>query len=137
MSIALHRRVHRHLRRHAQSLAVTLWKLIVPPLAWAAHFMFAYVYAAVRCAKAGHDAIIGDVRLGIAVATAIALGVVLVSAYVALAQARLPGDPPPHDESTYEDRHRFLAVSTLLLAGLSFVAIVFTAIPAFYFEDCR
>lgn len=137
MKAALHRRVHRHLHRRAQSLAVTLWTLIVPPLAWAAHFMFSYVYAAVRCAKAGRFALVGDVRLGIAAATAIALAVVLVSAYVAWAQSRLPGDPPPHDDSTHEDRFRFLAIATLLLAGLSFVAIVFTAIPALYFEDCR
>lgn len=137
MSDRLHSRLHRHLRRRAQSLGVTLWTLIVPPLAWAAHFMFAYVYAAVRCAKSGREALVGDVRFGIAVATAVALGVVLVSAYVAWAQSRLPGDAPPHDESTHEDRFRFLAVATLLLAGLSFVAIVFTAIPAFYFEDCR
>src|SRR5690606_18856495 len=137
MSVGLHRRIHRHLHTHAQSLAVTLWKLIVPPLAWAAHFMFAYIYAAVRCAKGGRDAFVDDVRIAVAVATAVALGVVHVTAYVAWAQSRLPGDPPPHDESTHEDRHRFLAVSTLLLACLSFVAIVFTAIPAFYFEDCR
>ena len=31
---------------------------------------------------------------------------------------------------------RFIAVATLLLAGLSFVAIVFTSLPAFVFGDC-
>ena len=127
----------RGLHERAQSLPSTLWKLIVPPLAWAAHFLFCYVYAAVRCAKAAHLAPLDDVRFAIAIATVAALGVVLVSGFVAFAQSRIPGDPPPHQESTEEDRYRFLAFSKLLLAALSFVAIVFTAIPAFVFGDCR
>jgi hypothetical protein len=127
----------RGLHDRAQSLPSTLWKLVVPPLAWAAHFMFCYVYAAVRCAKSGHLAPLDDVRFAIIIATAVALGVVLVSGFVAFAQSRIPGDPAPHEESTEEDRFRFLAFAKLLLAGLSFVAIVFTAIPAFIFEDCR
>jgi hypothetical protein len=125
------------LHDRAQSLPSTLWKLIVPPLAWAAHFMFSYVYAAIRCAKSGELAPLGDVRLAIAIATVIALGVVLVSGFVAFAQSQRPGDPPPHQESTEEDRFRFLAVAKLLIAGLSFVAIIYTAIPAFVFGDCR
>jgi hypothetical protein len=127
----------RGLHDRAQSLPSTLWKLIVPPLTWAAHFLFAYVYAAIRCAKAAHLAPLDDVRLAIAIATVVALGVVFASGFVAFAQSRIPGDPAPHQESTEEDRFRFLAVAKLLLAGLSFVAIVFTAIPAFVFEDCR
>jgi hypothetical protein len=39
-------------------------------------------------------------------------------------------DTPP-------DRHRFLGFATLLLAGLSFVAVAFVAGAAFSFEDCR
>src|SRR5690606_189195 len=112
-------------------------KLVVPPLAWAAHFLFVYVYAAIRCAKVDDTAAFGDVRFAVAVATVAALGVVLVSGFVALAQSRAPGDPPPHQASTEEDRFRFLAIAKLLLAGWSFVAIVFTAIPAFVLEGCR
>ena len=47
------------------------------------------------------------------------------------------GDPPPHRESTDEDRVRFLGVAGLLLAGLSAVAIVYTALPVFAIGDCR
>ena len=120
------------LQRHAQ-----LWALIVPPTIWALHFLFSYVYAAIRCAKAGPAEIIGDVRLGIAIATAIALALVALSGYSAFVHMRIEGDPPPHQESTDEDRVRFLAVATLLLAALSSAAIVYTAIPAFVFGDCR
>jgi nitrate reductase NapE component len=124
------------LHSRAQALQSTLWAMVVPPTAWAVHFLFCYIYAAVRCAKSGPVEVIGDVRIGIAIATVVALALIGISGFVAWAQSRIEGDPPPHQESTDEDRTRFLAVATLLLAGLSFVATLFTAIPAFIFEDC-
>ena len=114
-----------------------LWFLIAPPTIWALHFLFCYSYAAVRCAKGGRAGTLGDVRTMVVIATMVALAIVVASGYVAWAQSITEGDPPPHQESTDEDRLRFLAVATLLLAGLSFIAILFTAIPAFIFEDCR
>jgi nitrate reductase NapE component len=125
------------LRSRAQRLRQTLWALVIAPTVWALHFLFCYVYAAIRCAKGGRTELLGDVRLAVAIATIIALATVVASGFVAWAQSLTEGDPPPHQESTDEDRLRFLAVATLLLAGLSFIAIVFTAIPAFIFEDCR
>ena len=53
------------------------------------------------------------------------------------AAGQTPGDAPPHDEGTAIDRLRFLALSTRLLAGLSFVAVIFTALPVIVFGDCR
>lgn len=124
------------LRERAQRLVSNLWTLIVPPTMWALHFLFCYIYAAIRCAKSGSTEVIGDVRLLIGVATLLSLAVVLASGYVAWAHSQIEGDPPPHQESTLEDRIRFLATAKLLLAALSFIAIVFTALPAFMFEDC-
>jgi hypothetical protein len=128
----------RMLHELAQGMrSTTLWRLIVPPTTWAAHFMFCYTVAAVHCAKSGLAAPLADVRVTVVVATLLALAVVVVSGFIGFAQSRSAGDPPPHQESTDEDRHRFLALSKLLLAGLSFVAIVFTALPVFVLEDCR
>ena len=126
----------RKLHNLAKRLKSSLWRLVVPPTIWALHFLFSYVYAAVRCAKSGSAEVIVDIRTGIAVATVVALLLVAASGYIAWAQSRIHGDLPPYQDSTDEDRLRFLAVSTLLLAGLSFVAILFTALPAFIFEDC-
>lgn len=125
------------LRQRAQWRESNLWMLIVPPTIWALHFLFCYVYAAIRCAKGGPFVTLDEVRTVIMAATAIALLIVSASAYVAWAQMGIEGDLPPHDESTPEDRHRFLATAKLLLAGLSFVAIVYTAIPAFIFANCQ
>ena len=121
----------------AQQRASNLWALIAPPTIWALHFLFCYVYAAIRCAKGGALQPLDDVRVVVAIATLVALVPVLMSGYVAWAQARLEGGTPPHDESTRDDRHRFLGAAKLLRAGLSVVAIVYTAIPAFMFPECR
>ncbi|MDO9106982.1 MAG: hypothetical protein Q7U57_18745 [Methylovulum sp.] len=124
------------LHKLAQRLKSSLWMLVVPPTVWALHFLFSYVYTAVRCAKSGSVEAIVDIRTGITVATVVALLLVAASGYVAWTQSRIDGDLRPYQDSTDEDRLHFLAAATLLLAGLSFVAILFTAIPAFIFEDC-
>lgn len=124
------------LLERVQALPSSLWALVAAPVTWAMHFLFSYVYAAVHCAKAGRLADLGQVRVAIGIATAVALCIVVACAYLAWAQSRIEGDAPPHAESTDEDRSRFLAVAALLLAGLSFVAIVFTALPAFLLGDC-
>ena len=125
------------LHDRAQRLRYSLWTLVVPPSIWAAHFLFCYVFAAIHCARAGRLASLGAIRAEIGVATIIALVLVGICAFVAWAQSRVEGDPPPHRESTDEDRVRFLGVAGLLLAGLSAVAIAYTALPAFVVGDCR
>lgn len=124
----------RHLARHVRSLGVTLWTLIVPPTAWAAHFLFSYIWAATHCAKTGAFATQPAVFW---TGTVLALAIILVSGGIALVQSRTPGDHPPHEAGTEIDRLRFLAYATLLLAGLSFVGIVFTAAPVLFITDCR
>ncbi len=125
------------LRRKIERRWWSLWRLIGAPVAWSLHFLFCYVFAAIRCAKGGPLQPLDDVRAVIAAVTLLALMIVGWSGYSAWRHTRIEGDPPPHDESTLEDRHRFLAMAELLLAALSFVAIVYTAIPAFMFPDCR
>lgn len=124
----------KRLRHRLRRLRVTLWTLIVPPATWAGHFLFCYLWVAIGCAK------IGDFPrfpLAFLLGTALALGIVAGSGFIAWVQTRGPGDPPPHEQGTDVDRTRFLAKSTLLLAGLSFAAILFTALPALMLTDCR
>jgi hypothetical protein len=42
-----------------------------------------------------------------------------------------------HDLDSPEDRHRFLGFATLLLAGLSAVAVLYAALAVTFFETCR
>lgn len=124
----------RGLGDRVRALRVTLWTLIVPPTLWAGHFLFSYLWAAVLCAKTGNFA---RYPLAFAIGTALALAGIVAAGAIAWVQSRTPGDPPPHDEGTDSDRLRFLAVSTLLLSGLSFIGVVFTAIPVLLIGDCR
>ena len=124
----------RQRRKWHEHLRVTLWTLIVPPTAWAAHFLFSYLWAAISCAKTGSFA---KFPVLFVAGTVLALIVILVSGWIAWHQERIPGDPPPHQDSTEVDRLRFLAKATLLLAGLSFIGVVFTALPVIFIGDCR
>jgi heme/copper-type cytochrome/quinol oxidase subunit 2 len=120
--------------RTKERVKVTLWTLIVPPTTWAAHFLFSYLWAAISCAKVGEFATFPTLFV---VGTAIALVVIATSGWIAWRQSRVPGDAPPHQDSTDVDRLRFLAVSTMLLAGLSFIAVIYTALPVVFIATCR
>lgn len=124
----------RRISGHLRARDVTLWTLIVPPTSWAVHFLFSYLWAAIQCAKAGAFAWYPAIYWG---GTAVALVVIVAAGLIALVQARTPGDPPPHEQGTRADRTRFLAYATGLLAGLSFVGVVFTALPVIFITDCR
>lgn len=116
-----------------ERLKVTLWTLIVPPAIWAGHFLFSYLWAAVSCAKAGRFATFPTLFV---VGTVLALALILFSGWIAWRQAGMPGGSAPHEDGTEIDRLRFLAKSTLLLAGLSFVAVLFTALPVVFLRNC-
>lgn len=118
----------------------SLWALTVPPSIWAVHFLLCYGSAAVWCAKIGQaSASISWIRTAIAVYTAIALAGIAVSA-VGGYRRHGPGrglETTGHDFDSPEGRHRFLGFATLLLAGLSGVATIFTALPAVFIDTCR
>lgn len=125
-----------------------LWTLLMPPTVWALHFLFCYLVAAVHCAKEGginltepssgvSFAALGEVRPLVAIGTAVALALILVSAWQAWRHWGAGTEDPPHDAATPEDRQHFLGLATLLLSGLSFASVIFIALPAFLITDCR
>ncbi|MBE9607047.1 hypothetical protein IAI18_19455 [Acetobacteraceae bacterium H6797] len=125
-----------------------LWTLLMPPTVWASHFLFCYVVAAIRCAKVGEAGLFGPqagenfadlgfARPAIAAGTAVALALIVIGARQAWRHWEYGRSAPPHDEATAEDRQRFLAYATLLLSALSFVSVIFIAMPAFLIQDCR
>jgi hypothetical protein len=106
------------LRRGTRDSLITM---IATPTVWALHFLFCYIAAAVVCApNTNIFEPIGGVRAAIAVATFAGL----VFCWFAGIRA-------------WHDRERQMELASVLLSGLSFLAIIFTALPALLVADCR
>ena len=105
-----------------------LTTLVASLLAWAAHFVFVYSLAAVVCAKGWP---LWAMRVGAAAATLLVLA--LVGRWFSRARARAAGssDDPAHA------RRRFLGFVSALVAGLSAVAVVYSALVFVLVRDCR
>lgn len=115
----------------------TLWTLFTAPIVWAVHFLLCYVGAAIFCEKPnlfGTD--FSHLRIAIGALTAAALAMILISAALAWRQWGFGTGDPPHDDPTRRDRLLFQGYATLLLSGLSFVAVIFTAMPVLFISEC-
>lgn len=117
----------------------SLWLLTIAPTIWAAHLLLSYITAAIWCAKfAGPDGSLGDVRTAVAWYTIIALGGIAFVGWEGFRRHSYGGtETTTHDLDSAEDRHRFLGFATLLLSGLSAVAVLYAALAATYFDTCR
>jgi uncharacterized membrane protein YbhN (UPF0104 family) len=116
----------------------SLWTLVISPTVWAVHFLSCYVSAAIWCAKfADRFDSLGPIRGVIVGCTVVALAIIGVNGWGGLRRHRHGAATLPHDDDTPEDRHRFLGFATALLAGLSAVAVLFSAIAVYFFHDCR
>ncbi|ANK77484.1 hypothetical protein ACI2KT_25260 [Ensifer adhaerens] len=115
----------------------TFWTLFTGPAIWAGHFLICYASAAIFCAKPALFAMeFKSLRLGIAVITVLALAAIGLSAFLAWRQWGFGAHDPPHDDPTRHDRLLFQGFATLLLAGLSFVAVLMTALPTIFVSEC-
>jgi len=114
-----------------------LWTLVAGPAAWALHFLACYVTAAIWCAKAAPAAPLDGARTAILAYTAVALLVIFAFGWRGWRWHRMGDEAPPHDEPTTGDRTRFVGYATMLLCGLSFVAVVYVALPAVVIGTCR
>ena len=115
----------------------SLWTLFTAPVVWALHFLACYISAAVFCEKPGFlGTDFANLRLAIVVLTALSLAMIVLAAFLAWRQWGFGTGDPPHDEPTRRDRLQFQGYATLLLSGLSFVAVIFTALPALFITEC-
>jgi hypothetical protein len=116
----------------------SLWLLTASPVIWAAHFMLSYITASIWCAKlVGPDKSLWQVRVAIVLYTAVALVGIGFIGWVGHRRHRYGDAALPHDADTPEDRHRFLGFATLLLSGLSGVAVVYAALVVVFIRSCH
>ena len=114
-----------------------LWTLFTAPVVWAAHFLICYASVAVYCARAGQFGFgFSTIRIALALVTAAALLLIAMSAWLAWRQWGFGVHEPPHDAPTRGERTRFQGFATLLLSGLSFVAVLFVALPLLFIAEC-
>lgn len=115
-----------------------LWQLIAGPTIWSIYLLVVYVAAAIVCAKGGTAADFQTLRLAVLGLGLAALAIIGYAGVYAWRRWRRGEEAlPPHDDDTETSRHQFLALATLLLCGVSFVATVFVALPALFFAGCR
>lgn len=123
-----------HLAEHRE----TIWMLVVSPTIWAAHFLLCYVTAAIWCAKAPSAlASLGGVRTAVIVFTLLALAGITAMGWTGYRRHSYGAGAAPHDDDTPEDRHRFMGFATLLLSGLSAVAVIYAALVIVFVETCQ
>lgn len=116
----------------------SLWLLTVSPTIWALHFLLSYVGAAIWCAKlAERSDPLGAVRWGVAALTVLALAGIALTGWRGWLRHRHGTAAVPHDFDSPADRHRFLGFATLLLSGLSVVAVVYVALAVIFIGSCR
>lgn len=116
----------------------TLWLLAASPTIWAGHFLACYITGAIWCAKVGGIAGgLGWVRWAVAGYSAVALAGIAVVGVIGWRRHEHGRATVPHDFDTREDRHRFLGFATVLLSGLSAVAVAYVAMVALFFTSCR
>lgn len=116
----------------------SIWMLFVSPTIWAVHFTLCYVTAAIWCAKAP-DALapLGGIRAAVVVYTVLALAAIALIGWTGYRAHNYGAESAPHDDDTPEDRHRFMGFATLLLSGLSAVAVVYAGLVAVFIETCQ
>ena len=117
----------------------SLVRITLGPLTWAVHFVVSYAATAVFCAKleAPQEAI-AWLRWGVLAATALALGLIAWLGWRAWRQWREGNEDIWEDPAgSNEDRHQFLGHAALLLAAISFIGVVYTALPALLSASCR
>jgi hypothetical protein len=107
------------------------------PVVWMLHFLLSYATVSVWCARfSSVGGTLGSMPWWVAAYTAVAVAVIALTAWGAHQRHTFRAGTPPHDADSPEDRHRFLGFATMLLAGLSAVATIYSAIAVFTFQSC-
>ncbi|MGE0592375.1 MAG: hypothetical protein AB7Q15_07535 [Vicinamibacterales bacterium] len=119
-----------------------VWIVPAPLVVWALHFLACYVTAALWCGPAVGTALGSTALAGLPVALFTIYTIASMLALLALIRmgyrAHTLGEAsPPHDADSPADRHRFIGYATLIIAGLSLVAVVYSAMAVFMVRTCQ
>ncbi len=96
--------------------------------------MACYVWAALACGRFRGS---GEATIGTAMITMTALALVIIAAAFWRALVQLRYRRQASDDPTPEDRTRFMAFTTLLLAGMSWIATLYIGAAAWSIGGCQ
>lgn len=113
-----------------------LWVPVAAPVIWVLHFMCCYIAAALWCGRFAGQAQAPPLRLFIVIATLLASTTISALFWRGLQRHRGGWQTPAYDQDTPEDRTRFIALTTMLLAGLSVLATLFVALGLWLVPSC-
>ena len=113
-----------------------LWMPVAAPVIWVLHFMACYIAAAMWCGRFAGLTPVPVQQLFVLTTTAIATAAIAALFWRALRrhQGESPGES--HDADTPEDRAHFVALTTMLLAGLSALGTLFVAFGMWLVPSC-
>lgn len=115
----------------------SLFRITFAPLIWTGHFLASYSATAVYCAKIFPTA--GGLELlrwGIGVATVLALAAIAWAGWRTWRQWRVDNPEREDADASNEDRHQFLGHAASLLSIISFIGVIYTALPALLSASC-
>lgn len=120
----------------------SLFRIALGPTIWALHFVVSYASVAVYCAKyAGETESILGFRLAVGALTLAALAAIAWTGARAFRQWNVNARRGLREVAVdlveeEEGRHEFLGHAALLLSIVSFVGVVFSALPVLYIRSC-
>jgi hypothetical protein len=122
------------MKMHSTRRRERLWAPIVAPVIWSTHFTVCYIWVAMACGRFGS---FDRARTGVAILTAAAVAAIATCLWYGLRQHgyRLPDRP--NDDGTPEDRTRFMAFTTMLLAALSLLGTLYVGVAVGAVGGCR
>lgn len=108
--------------------------LAVAPLIWAGHFLLCYVLVSLACMLGWQRTLLGldPAQIGIALATLLALALLAWLAVLCYERYR----DFLRNTSSGDEPSSFITLNTVLLCGISSVALIWVAFPALMLPVC-
>jgi len=100
---------------------------------WTVHFIASYWTIAIGCAKSMDP---DSIRMAIVAYTVVAIFLIAVVALRSYRRHRVGEATMTHDFDSVEEQNRFLSFAAFLLAMLSGIATLFTALVVVFLRTC-
>ncbi len=113
-----------------------LWWLAISPSLWAVHFLVCYLTVAIWCEKTSAETDANILRWLACIYTCVAMVAITIVGWLSFKNTGQSDQPPPDEFDDLTDRSPFLGFTSFLLALLSGIATLFTALVFVFVKNC-